>query len=201
MKTGGEYIKNKTIVRQLDADLIELKNNGYNILEKIKTNGNSEVNDIYFKAVICMLGNLTEIRCISINTYSGFIFYIKSSKSYFKKKVGSKEEDVYDLLLKFSIVGKLNNKYTYAGYDKEYVVPERVNNECQIQQMVYNINSITKYKICPSVLDASTFNSNDAINAVITLLQSIDANEASTNVLNTLKKTTCNINDYYGICK
>ena len=189
IKKGGAYIKNndvETIVK-LDADLEELKEEGFNLLEKHYTEYPVPKTNIYFNAIISMLANLTEITCIaSEECISGFVFHIKSSNSYFKKMVGNQEEDIYELILKFGILSKKKTHITFGHlYEtiKETITPNNVYNEARMQQQIYNISSMTTYQICPSVLDVSIFESINARTVLIELLQNVETDNFTENIL------------------
>jgi hypothetical protein len=145
-------------------------------LEKRHTDENEPIQDIYFDAIISMIANAEEVECISIESLSGFIFRIKSSKSYFKRMVGDNEEDVYDLILKIAIISKKPFVYTTGilyGPTKSTITPNTFYNEAITQQKIYNLSSVTSYQMCPSVLDVSVFKSQNTKNTLIQLLTKI----------------------------
>jgi hypothetical protein len=184
-KKGGAYIKKnnlENVITTLNADLQELKNAGLNLLEKRVTNNNPNFkNNIYFNAVISMIANANMIVYIrredkeDQSGVSGFFFYVNSSKSYFKRiNENGMEENVYDLLLKIELVVDDRDNRKYYSFEKEekrYVKPDTVYNEALIQQQIYNISSVTTYQMSPSVFDVSIFESDDACNALFSLMQ------------------------------
>jgi hypothetical protein len=180
---GGTYIKKAdylTHFKQLNADLEILKKKGIRLLEKQHTDENEPIHDIYFNAIMSMIANAEDIKCISMESLSGFIFHVKSSKSYFKRMVGDHEEDVYELILKMSILSKKPFFYSTGimyGPSKLSIQPNVFYNEAMTQQKIYNLSSITSYQICPSLLDVSVFKTKKTKDTLIKLLKNIVRSE------------------------
>ena len=163
MMKGGLYISSGETT--IDNDLQTLKESGVRLLYKTKKHS---LNNLYFKAILCMIGNLTKLSCISYETCSGFIFMIKSAKSYFKKHTEMGEIDIYELLLKFSIVGK--GYYEFYGYGKGCYSKETILEEVSTQQQIYNTSYINHFEITPAILDCTIMNDPDKKSALLSLL-------------------------------
>jgi hypothetical protein len=160
---GGLYISSGETT--IDNDLQTLKESGVRLLYKTRKNS---LNNLYFKAILCMIGNLTKLSCISYETSSGFIFMIKSAKSYFKKHTEMGEIDIYEILLKFSIVG--NGYYEFHGYGKGCYSKETILEEVSTQQQIYNTSYINHFEITPAILDCTIINDPDKKSALLSLL-------------------------------
>jgi hypothetical protein len=221
MKKGGAYI-NKNDIRKVfsrvNSDLLELKNNGFNLLEKKQTKNLNAESIIYFRAVISMIANAIRIYSIMIGKedVSGFFFEVNSSKTYFKRmieivigedgeeEIETEEENVNDLLLKIELlvdnIDDIDTEYSFKGEKKRYAKRDQIYNEALIQQQIYNISSVTTYQMTPSVFDVSFFDSVDTCNILFRLLQNkLSENEQRRNALGFLYHQTNKNNKVKGV--
>jgi hypothetical protein len=135
--------------------------------------------ELQYKAIICMLSHTKQIECITVSSRYGFIFHIKSSKSYFKKldTDGTTEIEVYDILLKLSIITDKEEDYIFeelkerenVSRDKNTQTISEILKEARTQQSVYIKMMKTGFVICPSILDITLLNDEEQIDIFFSL--------------------------------
>ena len=182
---GGSFLSKRDYAEmktKIESDYESIISSGPYIeksYEHITDKKEREEYELQYKAIICMLSHTTKIECINVSSVYGFIFHIKSSKSYFKKldTDGTTEIEVYDILLKLSIVTdkeedyifeELNERENVSRYKTTQTANE-IQKEAIIQQSVYIKMMKTGFVICPSILDITLLNDEEQIGIFFSL--------------------------------
>lgn len=182
---GGTFLSKKgydEMKTKIERDYESIISSGPYIeksYEHITDKKEREEYELQYKAIICMLSHTTKIECITVSSVYGFIFHIKSSKSYFKKldTDGTTEIEVYDILLKLSIVTDKEEDYTFeelkerenvSRYKKTQTINE-IQKEAILQQYVYIKMMKTGFVISPSILDNTLLNDEEQIGIFFSL--------------------------------
>ena len=184
---GGTFLSKKgydEMKTKIETDYESIISSGPYIEKSyahIRDKDEREEYELQYKAIICMLSHTTKIDYIYVESIFGIIFYIKSSKSYFKKlDTDGNEVPVDDLLLKFSVITDSKIIYFLDVYDNDiqtrvYKLTETtddVKKEAEVQQSVYISMLKTGFVICPSVLDITILRDSSQIDIFFNLFKS-----------------------------
>ena len=199
---GGAFLSKKgydETKKKINEDYVFILNYDNSSLQKSyeKDAANEEEYELQYRAIICMLYFAEEIKTITVSSLYGFIFHVKSRNSYFKKLDidGTTEIDVYDILLKCSIVTQKVKSYNFEVFESEpeFKMTETIlsiKNEANEQQSIYIKMLKTGYIITPSVLDVSILKDKEQMETFFNILvHALDKNEITQrHVENIIKK-------------
>lgn len=203
---GGTFLSKKgydETKKKINEDYVFILTNNNSSLQKSyeKDTANEEEYELQYRAIICMLYFAEEIKTISVSSLVGFIFHVKSRNSYFKKLDidGTTEIDVYDILLKCSIVTQETEPYNFEVFESETenkTVKKitdpilSIKNEANEQQSIYIKMLKTGFIIAPSVLDVSILKDKEQMETFFNILVHVlDKNEITQrHVENIIKK-------------
>ena len=203
---GGTFLSKRNYAemkRKINEDYVFILSNNNSSLQKSyeKDAANEEEYELQYRAIICMLYFAEEIKTITVSSLFGFIFHVKSRKSYFKKLDidGTTEIDVYDILLKCSIVTQESEQYNFEVFESETEKKTvkkftesilSIKNEANEQQSIYIKMLKTGFIIAPSVLDVSILKDKEQMETFFNILVHVlDKNEITQRyVENIIKK-------------